>query len=343
MKISILYSTFVWTLPLEDTALKQHVYNLYQNLFSEYDIEVYPKSNQRLGLIIDGLRHMRAVLKTDMSVLCPDYPVVSGAFVSILKPNHPFIIHLWKIPSLISDHFIKGIKDIMLWRVIKCSKAVIVPSLYMKTSLESQEPSIRVFYSPVSVDSSFWKSDSREINECLARYGLKRNKYVITVGGSDRDELYSARVSHLLDLHYVRVSYDKKIISRVRAILEKNGAESKLITLCNINHRDLRSLYAGSTLLSLPTLTDTNPAGLSAMVEGLACSTLVAVPQKLGSGYIKDGINGFILDQDPVRFVQHILSLQATWPSIRENARLFAVSELDNNVIVRNLKANLKI
>lgn len=340
MKISIFYSRDIWLQPLNEFGLQQHVFALYQEVFRGYRTRIFPKKRAG-GMVVDGLRHVPAVWAADLAVLCPDYPVLAGALASMLKLGRSYIVHTWKVPGYTDNRLTARIHDTLLRQVIRRARAVVVASPMQKEQLESLGVRCPVLFAPVSVDTAFWRPAPPELDEYQSRFGLRRNEYVLTVGGSDRDEAYAARVANLLNLRYVRSTYSPYWAAHAKATLAAEGLEDNAVIIVNPSHTELRSLYAGSALLCLPTKTDTNPAGLSSLVEGLACGALVAIPGSIAEGYVDDGVNGLVLDPDPAKFAARIVSMKSSWSRIREAARLFAERELVNSAIASKLRASL--
>lgn len=340
MKVSIFYSNVYWTRPLNEFGLRQHVFDLYQEVFRDRERRIYPKRASG-STVLDGVYHAPAVWAAELAVLCPDYPVVAGVLASCLKRDLSFIVHTWKVPGFTDNRIGARIHDILLRRLINRASTLVVASLMQKKQLEKLGASCPVIFAPVSVDSSFWRPDPPELDECLSSYGLTRNGYVLTVGGSDRDEAYSARVARLLNLRYVRATYSSKYAQVAKDILLAERLEQDAVILVNPSRTELRSLYAGSALLCLPTKTETNPAGLSSLVEGMACGALVGVPSAIAEGYVSDGVNGLVLDLDPIKFAHRVLSIRPIRNSICDAARDFSVKKLSNEFIARNLRDKL--
>jgi len=340
MRVSIFYSNNYWVQPLNEHGLRQHVFALYQEIFRDYKINIYPK--RRIGgTLAAGLHHTLLVWSAQVAVLCPGYPVVSGALASFFMRKRSFIVHTWKVPGFSDHHFTARLHDILLRRVIWSARAVVVASLLQKRQLERQGVDCPVLFAPVSVDSSFWQPNPPEFDKILSKFGLNRNEYVLTVGGSDRDETYAARVAKALNLRYVRSTYSPEWAKHARVALAAEHLEDNALILVNPTRTELRSLYAGAALLCLPTKTDTNPAGLSSLVEGLACGVLVAIPSSIAAGYVEDGVNGLVLDSDSTLFAARMVSMKSSWSSIREKARLFALKKLTNKVVASELQGKL--
>jgi glycosyltransferase involved in cell wall biosynthesis len=176
----------------------------------------------------------------------------------------------------------------------------------------------------------------------LAGFGLQRDNYVLTVGGSDRDELYGARVARTLGIPYVRATYlPAPTVQKIRTELVQNGLDQYSRLLEYPSDVELRALYAGARIVCLPTMTKTNPAGLSAMVEAMACGALVGIPENLAEGYVVDGINGLILRAKPEEFAESIARQSARHDTMRISARSFAASKLNVSIVATNMRSYL--
>lgn len=341
MTVNLFLSRDVWTLPLNRFGVQQHVYALYEEVFRGTDVEIYPKG-QTGALLTDGLRHVPAMLKGRLNVLCPSYPVVAGAMASLIAPGASFIVHTWKVPGQ-SDHRLSArIHDSLLRRVMSKARAVVVASMHQKRQLEAQGLRCPVVFAPVSVDSRFWHHNPDGLDGTLAGFGLQRNHYVLTVGGSDRDEIYAARTAQLLGLPYVRATYSPQWAAHAKAELAGANLTNHATILINPSDEELRALYAGAWLVCLPTVTRTNPAGLTSLVEGMSCGAVVAVPETIADQYVKDGSNGFLLADTPDELVSKLNLRKEDFPAIRQRARETAEGKLNNKTISKSVRQVLE-
>jgi hypothetical protein len=94
-------------------------------------------------------------------------------------------------------------------------------------------------------------------------------------------------------------------------------------------------------VVCLATITKTNPAGLSALVEALACGAIVAVPESIAEGYVVDGVTGLILTDSPHAFAMRLLENARSLSSLRTAARKFAEGHLNVAVVAACLKTLL--
>ena len=339
MVVNLFLSTHVWTLPLNAFGVRQHVAALYEEVFRGCDVRVYPKRPTG-RLLTDVLRHLPALLAGEVNVLAPDYPVVAGALASWIRRNPGFIVHTWKVPGVSDERLSARIHDHLLRRVIGRARAVVVVSMTQKRQLEAIGVTCPVVFAPVSVDCRFWHADP--VDDVLAHFGLAKRGYVLTAGGIDRDEIYAAKLASLLGLSYVRASWDVDSAERARLQLARENLEGHSRILINPSDVELRALYAGAWLVCLPTLTKTNPAGLTSLVAAMACGAAVAVPETIAEGYVEDGTNGLVLRGAPAEFAARLLSEKDELPSIRQMARKFAETRLNNLTVAQQVRAQFQ-
>jgi hypothetical protein len=88
-------------------------------------------------------------------------------------------------------------------------------------------------------------------------------------------------------------------------------------------------------------MTKTNPAGLSAMVEAMACGALVGIPEYLAEGYVTDGVNGLLLSERPQEFAERVLNYSGGVSFMRSTAREFADRALNVRLVAANLQTFL--
>lgn len=337
MAVNLFLSTHVWTLPLNAFGVRQHVAALYEEVFRDCDVRVYPKGPTG-NLLADVLWHLPALLRGEVNVLAPDYPVVAGALASWIRRNPACIVHTWKVPGVSDERLSARVYDLMLRRVIDCARAVVVVSMTQKRQLEAMGVSCPVVFAPVSVDSQFWHADPEGMDDVLAHFGLEKRGYVLTVGGPDRDETYAAHLARMIGLPYVRATYNIHTAEAARLQLARENLQSRSHILIKPSDVELRALYAGAWLVCLPTLTRTNPAGLTTLVEAMACGAAVAIPESIAEGYVEDRINGLVLRGDADEFAGRLLSKSDDLPSIRQMARKFAEIELNNLTVAQQVR-----
>lgn len=342
MAVNLFLSTHTWTLPLNAFGVRQHVAALYEEVFRGCDVCVYPKGSTG-NLLADVLRHLPALLGGEVNVLAPDYPVVVGALASWVRRNPGLIVHTWKVPGVSDERLSARAYDFMLRRVIDRARAVVVVSMTQKRQLEALGVSCPVVFVPVSVDSQFWHADPVGMDDVLAHFGMKKRGYVLTVGGHDRDETYAAQVARMMGLPYVRATYNIHTAEAARLQLASENLESHTHILIKPSDVELRALYAGAWLVCLPTQTRTNPAGLTSLVEAMACGAVVAIPETIAEGYVEDGTNGLVLRGTPDEFAARLLSKRDDYfTSIRQEARKVAETQLNNLTVAQQVRAQFQ-
>ncbi|MBZ0093866.1 MAG: glycosyltransferase [Sulfuricella sp.] len=341
MAVNLFLSTHTWTLPLNAFGVRQHVAALYEEVFRGCDMRVYPKGPTG-NLLADVLRHLPVLLAGEVNVLAPDYPVVAGALASWARRYPGLIVHTWKVPGVSDARLSARVYDFLLRRVIDRARAVVVVSMAQKRQLEALGVSCPVVFAPVTVNSQFWHADPVDMDDVLAHFDLEKKGYVLTVGGSDRDEIYAAQTARMLGLPYVRATYSVYYADRARALLARENLISHSRILVKPSDVELRALYAGAWLVCLPTLTRTNPAGLTSLAEGMACGAVVAIPETIAEGYVADGINGLVLRGAADDFAARVLSESDDLPLIRQMARKFAETKLNNLTVAQQVRAQFQ-
>ena len=338
--MNIFLTSHVWTIPLNKFGVRQHVAALYEEIVKGEDVHVYPKDASS-GLLLNVVRHLPALFSGELNIITQGYPIVAGALVSFVRKDPSLIVHTWKVPGYTDARLSARIYDVMLRRAIKKAKAVVVASRPQKRQLKAMGVTCPVFFAPVTVDCQFWKPSPEGMEEILTKFGLTKAGYVLTVGGSDRDEVYAAHVAKRIGLPYVRTTYDVRLAERVKLKLVSENLESISRVLVYPSYVELRALYAGALLVCLPTITKTNPAGLTSLVEAMACGAVVAVPEPIAEGYVEDGINGFVLRGEAKEFADRLISKNSDLLLIKQIARRFAEIELNNINVAQQVRKRL--
>ncbi len=337
MAVNVFLSSYIWTLPLNVFGVRQHVAALYEDVFRGCEVRMYPKGPTNNPLAA-GIRHLPALLAGEVNILTQGYPIVTGALASWVMRNPGLIVHTWKVPGVSDERFSARAYDFLLRRVIDRAHAVVVVSMTQKRQLEALGVSCPVVFAPVSVDSQFWHPEPVGWEDVLLHFGLLPRGYVLTAGGPDRDELYAAKVASMLGLAYVRASWDIRTAERARSQLSREGLERHSHILVNPSDVELRALYSGARLVCLPTVTNTNPAGLTSLVVAMACGAVVAIPETIAEGYVEDGTNGLVLEGGADDFAARLISESDDLPSIRQLARKFAEIKLNNFAVAQQVR-----
>jgi glycosyltransferase involved in cell wall biosynthesis len=337
--VNIFLSTKRWTKTLADGVdLKQHVYALYERVFEEKEMELFPKESD-ISFVKGVYRYLYIAYKSKLNILCPDYPVILGFILSIIKFKNNNVFHTWVVPFHSKNSLKAFLFDVIKYLGMFRSLAIVVASSHQKELLRKIGINKPIFFSPVSVDSNFWFHES--CKDTLAKFGLEKGSYVLTVGGSDRDEIYSAKLAKILKLNYVRCGYDKDILALAKINLNKQDLLGHTTFIHNPSHAELRVLYSDCALLCLPTIIKTNPAGLSSLVEGMSCGALVAFPSELAAGYFNDEEAGLFLKRSAQDFSDKFNRTKTLHSVIKVNARNNAVKELNISKISKCLKRDL--
>jgi glycosyltransferase involved in cell wall biosynthesis len=340
MAVNLFLSSHVWLGARSPNGPKHHFRLLYEEVFRGHAIAVFPKRPDS-WLLLGAVRNVPAVLQGDLNVLGPGYPVISGALASLVKRDPRIIVHTWKVPGATDHHLTAHAYDAALRRAMGLAKAVVVASLVQKRQIEAIGVSCPVLFAPVTVDSVFWHPDPHDRQNVLNRFDLRERGYILTVGGTDRNERYAAVVAKSLGLTYVRSTYDIEIAELARNELSRSDLAENIRVLVNPSDTEVRALYAGAFLVCLPTRTRTNPAGLSALVEAMACGTVAAVPEDLAEGYFSDGISGLTLGGTADEFSMRVLAIRDRFPVIAKRAREVAETALHQRTVGERIRSEM--
>jgi glycosyltransferase involved in cell wall biosynthesis len=327
MTVNIFLSSHIWKLPRNINGVRHHVKALYEEVFRGRDVQFMPTGPDH-GLLRDGLRYVPTLFRGTINVLTPGYPVLAGALALTLRSDLNLIVHTWKVPGYSDDRISAHLYDSMLTRVIRRALAVVVVSHLQKRQLEAMGLNCPVFFSPVTVDTNYWHPLPVDRDSVLASFNLTNDGYVLTVGGNDRDEVHGARLAKSLGIPYVRASNDKNAIIYAGLELERHGFRENCKLLLSPKDNELRALYGAARVVSLPTKTKTNPAGLTALVEAMACGALVEIPATLAEGYVDHNVNGFLIS-DKAPFLSNWILSGEHANKLRSAARARALTTFD--------------
>jgi len=340
--VNIFLSSFVWSQPRPGSGIRHHVLDLYSRVFSNEGYVVYPTRPVSFD-ILGALWHLTKFKSGTFNVVTQGYPVIAAFLALLLGMRVRLIVHTWKVPGHTDDRLTARLYDLALDRLIRSADLVVVASEQQRRQLSEKYPKIRICFAPVTVDCEYWSPDRDAEGDpaVLSNFGLKRERYVLTVGGNDRDERFGILLARELGLKYVRATNDRQLVGQVAAIRDELGAADVAKVLLNVSDGELRVLYRNAYIVCLPTFTRTNPAGLSALVEAMACGAVVAVPASIAEGYIEDAINGFVLSEHPKDFSYRLTGLQSQFSSVRRRARQTAVKELAQETIAEHVRGQL--
>jgi glycosyltransferase involved in cell wall biosynthesis len=327
MTVNVFLSSQIWSQPRNTEGVRHHVKALYEEAFRGRELRFMPIGPNR-GLLRDGLRHVPTLLRGTINVLTPGYPVIAGALALTLQSDLNLIVHTWKVPGYSDDRLSAHLYDAMLTRVIRRARAVVVASHVQKRQLEAMGLNCPVIFSPVTVDANYWHPLPDDRDSVLARFNLTNDGYVLTVGGNDRDEVHGARLAKSLGIPYVRASNDKNAINNAGLELERHGFRENCKLLLSPNDNELRALYGAARVVCLQTKTATNPAGLTALVEAMACGALVEIATTLAEGYVEHNLNGLLISDNATPLSNWIISGENSG-KLRSAARTRALTTFD--------------
>lgn len=335
--VNIFLPEIEYTQSRNSNKVKHHVFDLYTNVFDNFSkVRVFPI--KKYSNIFNAVfPHYREIKAESVNVITQGYSVLSVFFAQIIKKDIISIIHTWNVPGFSEERLTSKIYAFFLKSVINNALLIVVASKKQKKQLEVAFPLTHSFFAPVTVDSNYWNPKNAK-SEVLHRLDLNKNEYILTVGGNDRNELAGIALARELRMPYVRVSRSKPIISDLQ-LLKKTNNDVDIIILNAVDDESLISLYNHSYLVLLATITKTNPAGLSALVEAMSSESFVVVSESLSEGYLKHLESGFTYNVfSACEIANHIINIDNIQKDrIRKNAREVAINDLNHEKIGRKL------
>ncbi len=340
-QINILLPDLSYSYVRNEAGVRHHLYELYTKVFGGQNVNVFPTRKVN-NILYSAIRDFIKIRPGSLNVVTQGYSVLATYAAAMIWKDIRIIVHTWKVPGFSDDKITAYIYDYVLSKLISKSLMVVVASKKQERQMQVLFPSVSTFFAPVTVDTGFWspKTDSHHL---LVKHGLKESAYVLTVGGNDRNEEIGMKVSGLLGIPYVRVTKNQSVIDNVKTVEKKLNMSGMTILLSNISDADLAILYQNAFVVLLPTITETNPAGLSSLVEALSCGAMIAVGSDLAEGYIVDGEHGIVFRSHNVDDIVDRLNCigETVRETIKGNARDHAVRSLNSDLVAANLQKAL--
>jgi len=340
-QVNILLPDFSYSYARNEAGVRHHLYELYTKVFSGQNVNILPAIKAR-NILSAAIRSFFTIRSGSLNVVTQGHSVLATYAATMIRRDIRIIVHTWKVPGFSDDKITAYIYDYILRKLIRKSLIIVVASRKQERQLKGLFPSVPTFFAPVTVNTEFWMPKTN-IAPLLVTYGLKESSYVLTVGGNDRNEEIGMRVAGLLGLQYVRVTKNQSVIDRIKVVEKELNMSGMTIILSNIGDADLRVLYQSAFVVILPTITDTNPAGLSSLVEALSCGAMLAVGADLAEGYIVDGENGIVFRKQNVDdIVERLKGIDEMMrKTLKDNARDYAVSSLNSDMVAVSLQKAL--
>ena len=335
---NILLPDIMYVIKRNESGVNHHLFELYSKVFNGPKVSILPVRGGH-NILYSAILNFLKISPGSLNVVTQGYSVLTMYVASLILRDIRIIVHTWKVPGFSDNRITAHIYDYMLGRLVRKSLIVVVASKKQERQVKELFPFVLTFFAPVTVDADFWNSKKNTLCT-LAKNSLNQDGYVLTVGGNDRNEEVSMGVAKLLGLSYVRVTKNQSVIAHVKAVEKKMNMTGTTLILSNISDIDLIALYHNAFAVLLPTITENNPAGLSSLVEALSCGALVAVGRDLAEGYIVDGSNGVVFnDQNVVDIVEKLRCISDELrQSLKDNARKYAVRMLNSDLIAADLQ-----
>ena len=339
--VNLLFSSIDWTRPRNAAGVRHHVFDMYTRAFASASFRVYPTRSSG-NWLTQTVYHAFRIGPSSVNVVAPGFPVLSAYLAQRVVRGAKVVVHTWKVPGYTSRRWTARAYDCVLDDLIRKAVLVVVASRKQLAQMSERYPGVPVLFAPVTVDCQFWCPDAGRGEDAhrLSTLGVDRDGFVLTVGDSDRDEALGVEIAARLARCYVRVTKDKRQVRMLRQAEEAVRSGERAKVLLDVSDEDLRALYRAAYVVSLPTLTRTNPAGLSALTEAMACGALVLAPEELCNGYIVDQVSGVTFNVwDAGKVSRKMLQITPDrLEAIRTEARRMAMVELSSERVAANLR-----
>lgn len=292
-EVNIFLPSKEYSLPRNGSGVRHHLFEIYTRVFGGCSTHVFPRSNSD-SILLQSLANLPSAMAKRINVVTQGYSVLAVWTAHLFGQRSPTVIHTWKVPYASSGSFFSKLYDYSLAKLMESASLVVVASRKQERAISNLFPNTRVHFAPVSVDTEYWTPKKANSN-LLQQYDLMTRSYVLVVGGNDRNEEIGIRVAASLNLQYVRVTKNASIAQLAETTANRLGLQRHVRILQGIDDLHLISLYHFAFCVLLPTVTVTNPAGLSSLVEAMACGSNIAIEAELAEGYIQDGYSGTII------------------------------------------------
>ena len=114
-------------------------------------------------------------------------------------------------------------------------------------------------------------------------------RYILCPGEYDRDDQLLFEACRDLDIHIIRVTKEPGYAREILKLAQRMKMQSQVKVLIKVDANTLRALYRNALFVALPLNNDTHPAGLTSLLEAMACGKATIVTQGLTTdGYVQD-------------------------------------------------------
>lgn len=188
---------------------------------------------------------------------------------------------------------------------VKFSNRVVLPSHYFEKEFELRYPNYKkenIFITPsggVNRDIFFPKSKLEALKELKLNTDYKYIAFVSRIEINKGWDLFIEAVKYLKGLlpefKYIIVGsgIQEDLLEKM---IQENNLEDYIIKYDYLDHKQLSSVYNAIEILSFPSLRKSESLGLVGL-EAMACRAIVVSTRGTGpESYIKDGDNGFIME-----------------------------------------------
>lgn len=148
-------------------------------------------------------------------------------------------------------------------------------------------PQHGIKFFPFGVDSEFFSPNNKEL---LPQEKYSLQKYIFCPGDSDRDDELLFKACKDIPINIIRVTRDHIYADKIKELSVNLGISERVQVLTRVNSNNLFSLYRNSLFVVIPVRNNDHPAGLTSLLEVMACGKAVLVSEGLSSNYYSENM-----------------------------------------------------
>ncbi len=264
---------------------------------SGYDVKILPKGQ---NLIENILFTFKTLLSSDLIIASQGVPIIVTSIVKAIFRKKQIFVHTWKVPDVKGNN--QSVYDVFLRFLIRRSEIVIVNSKKQEKQIVKDYPKKKVLFLRYTVNSAYWnkknESDSEFSND------ISKRNYILTAGGNDRKEKLCMKVADELGYTYLRTTNNVRQYEKLKPLFSEN--KNHLLMKC-LNDREMVKIYHNAKAVLLLTDTNTNPAGLTTMLEAMSCGALVICYDELANDYLMNKVDGIVIKDEQEKLIVTIV------------------------------------
>ena len=217
--------------------------------------------------------------------------------------------------SFLKKHVVKGIGEkivpaYMKWFADRCDM-VLAPSAGMRQIIRCYGAAVPVEVFPTGLDDSFFQVDRERASEIRERYGKGKKYLFSTVSRLEKEKNYGFLLRGIAEFRH-RYGDDFQVMIlgdgsqkgelKVRASLL--GIHDVVTFVGNVPNHEVKDYLAASDVFLFASKSETQGIVLA---EAMAAGKPVVAVHAVGSDdIIKDGVNGYLTEEDETAWAEHV-------------------------------------